>query len=113
MREKTLKASLGLCAISVAMCGCMGCCSSGRATTRTAIDGPALPLPEISHDELALPGYPPDRPIANSIRAWHYNAKMVPLLSELGDAVADEVSFSKAMMLKLVAVVASRNGCRY
>lgn len=113
MRESVLKTALALSTISIATCSFIGCCPSTRAPTRTAVDGPALPLPEVSHDELALPGYPPDRPIANSVRAWHYNTKMVPLMSELGDAVADETSFSKAMMLKLVAVVASRNGCRY
>jgi len=75
--------------------------------------GPALSLPEISSQEVAIPGFPPDAEVPNDLRAWHFAPKMVPALLELQGAVADESRLSKGMMRKMVVIVASRNGCRY
>ena len=48
----------------------------------------------------------------NSVRAWHYNPAMVKPLVDLGAAI-QEGPLSMPLQFMLLAVVASRNDCRY
>jgi len=72
----------------------------------------ALPLPELSLEDIAVPNWPGERPLANSVRACHYNPKLVRPLLEVSGAVED-TTLSFAMRSMLAAVVASRNHCLY
>jgi hypothetical protein len=71
-----------------------------------------IPLSDPTPEQRSISGWPDDRPLSNSIRAWHYNPYMVQPLSELGDAI-DKSSLSLYTSRMLIAVVASRNHCIY
>ena len=71
-----------------------------------------LPLLNPAPEEIAIPNWPGDRPLPNSIRAWHYNPDLVSPLLEIGQAVDNSILDIK-MRRMLAAVVASRNKCLY
>jgi hypothetical protein len=92
---------------------CLG--GSSALATRAPVkpaEGPPLPLPEPAAAEIAFPNWPAERPLPNSVRAWHYNPDLVLPLSEVGDAV-DRPPLTLDLRRKLAAVVASRNHCLY
>ena len=51
-------------------------CGAGPQTSSTIPLGPSLPLPELTARDLEMP-WPEGQPVANSVRAWHYNRAMV------------------------------------
>ncbi len=71
-----------------------------------------LPLLNPAPEEIVIPNWPDDRPLPNSIRAWHYNPDLVNPLLEIGQAVDNSILDIK-MRRMLAAVVASRNKCLY
>jgi hypothetical protein len=71
-----------------------------------------IPLPDPTPEQRSISGWPDDRQLSNSVRAWHYNPYMVQPLSELGNAI-DKCSLSLFTSRMLIAVVASRNHCIY
>lgn len=91
------------------------CMLAGTApTAAAAAEGaaPNLPLPEVELDTSPLQDWPRDIPMPNSLRAWHYNPGMVQPLVDLGAAI-QEGPLSMPLRFMLLAVVASRNDCRY
>jgi hypothetical protein len=89
-------------------CFVVGC---GGAPHRSE-PGPSLPLPEVTPENAALP-LKSGRPIANSLRAWHYKPAIVKPLAALVDATLDGSRLPDRMLDALVVVVASRNRCFY
>jgi len=73
---------------------------------------PVLPLPVITSENVQIPDWPPDRPMANSMRAWHYNSALVMPMVKIGEAVQKPI-LEYDLQMMLAAVVSSRNGCRY
>jgi hypothetical protein len=71
-----------------------------------------IPLPDPTPEQRSISGWPEERRLSNSIRAWHYNPYMVEPLSEVGNAI-DKSSLPLFMSRMLIAVVASRNHCIY
>jgi len=100
-----------LCPVVVLLIGCSG--AEWRATVASPVRGPAISLPVVASENVAIDGFPSDAEVPNDLRAWHYSPKMVPLLVDLHGTVADQSRLSKGMMRKMVVIVASRNGCRY
>jgi hypothetical protein len=87
---------------------------AGTAPTAMAAEAtqPNLPLPEVDVETSPLQDWPRDLPMPNSMRAWHYNPAMVKPLVELGAAI-QEGPLPMPLRFMLLAVVASRNACRY
>jgi len=77
-----------------------------------ASDTPTLPLPVITTENIQIPDWPPERPMANSMRAWHYNPALVMPMVRIGEAVQSPI-LDYDLQMMLAAVVSSRNGCRY
>jgi alkylhydroperoxidase family enzyme len=85
--------------------------SLGALTTRTAGQRPlqpTLPLPEVTPETNQLP----EQPLWNSVRAWHYNPKMVRPLWDVWAAFEDP-PLSMRMKVMVAAVTDSRNHCPY
>lgn len=80
--------------------------------SKETVNRPSIPLPDPAPEEIAVPNWDPDRPLSNSVRAWHYNPDLVLPLLEVGDAIDNSaIDFKTGRML--AAVVASRNHCLY
>jgi len=75
-------------------------------------ESPSLTLLDPDPDDIAIPNWPGDRPLPNSMRAWHYLPAMVQPLLEFSRAL-DETLLPRSTYLMLAAVVASRNHCLY
>lgn len=85
--------------------------SLGALATRTASQRPlqpTLPLPEVTPETNQLP----EQPLWNSVRAWHYNPKMVRPLWDVW-AAFEKPPLSMRMKVMVAAVTDSRNHCPY
>ena len=84
------------------------CGASPGIASRT----PPLPLPIVNAENAAIP-VRSGKPVANSLRAWHYRPAIVKPLAALVDAVLDENRLPERTVDMLIVVVASRNRCLY
>lgn len=69
---------------------------------------PTLPLPDMTPEINQLP----EQPVWNSVRAWHYNLRMVRPLWDVWTAF-EEPPLSMRMKVMVGAVTDSRNRCPY
>jgi hypothetical protein len=87
-------------------------CSSQPHVVASPPPGPSLPLPDVTPQNAAIE-LRKAKPVANSLRAWHYRPAMVRPLAVLIDATLDDTHLTDRMLDMLVLVVASRNRCFY
>lgn len=73
---------------------------------------PTITLPEITLKESQLKQWTGEKPMWNSVRAWHYNPDMVQPLWDVWEALA-KPPLSLRTKVMVAAVTDSRNHCPY
>jgi alkylhydroperoxidase family enzyme len=86
--------------------------SCKRGVTEQRPLEPTLLLPDVTLEVNRLEQWTGDKPLWNSVRAWHYNPEMVQPLWDVWEAFT-KPPLSLRMKILIGAVVDSRNHCPY